>query len=81
MRSAELSWDQIEATHNAANNKAGPRFVPGRSIPVPSTVSTSLQTTIAAPYRVPAWDADPKRCGGLEDANQYTRRRDRSRNS
>ena len=44
---AELSWDQIEATQNAANNKTGPRFVPGRSIPVPSTVSTSLQTTIA----------------------------------
>ena len=57
---AELSWDQIEATKNAANNQAGPRFVPGRSIPVPSTVSPSLHTTIAAPYRIPAWDANPK---------------------
>jgi epsilon-lactone hydrolase len=36
------------------------RFVPGRSIPVPSTVSPSLETTIAAPYRTPAWDVDPK---------------------
>jgi monoterpene epsilon-lactone hydrolase len=60
MPGAELSWDQIEATQNAANNKAGPRFVPGRSIPVPGTVSPSRQTTIAAPYRVPAWDANPK---------------------
>ena len=57
---AELSWDQIEATQNAANKQAGPRYVPGRSIPVPNTASPSLQTTIAAPYRVPAWDADPK---------------------
>jgi monoterpene epsilon-lactone hydrolase len=60
MPGAELSWDQIEATQNAANKKAGPRVVPGRSIPVPSTVSPSLQTTIAAPYRTPAWDANPK---------------------
>lgn len=54
----ELSWERIEVTQNAANEHAGPRFVPGRSIPVPSTVSPSLQTTIAAPYRVPAWDAN-----------------------
>jgi monoterpene epsilon-lactone hydrolase len=27
---------------------------------VPSTVSPSLHTTIAAPYRIPAWDANPK---------------------
>jgi hypothetical protein len=53
MAGAELSWDQIEATQNAANKKAGPRVVPGRGIPVPSTVSPSLQTTIAAPYRIP----------------------------
>jgi monoterpene epsilon-lactone hydrolase len=60
MPGAELSWDQIEATQNAANKQAGPRFVPGRSIPLPSTVSPSLQATIAAPYRVPAWGANPK---------------------
>jgi hypothetical protein len=57
---AELSWDQVEATQNAANKQAGPRYVLGRSIPLPSTVSPSLQATIAAPYRVPAWDANPK---------------------
>jgi epsilon-lactone hydrolase len=27
---------------------------------VPNTVSASPQTTIAAPYRTPAWDANPK---------------------
>jgi epsilon-lactone hydrolase len=60
MPGAKLAWEQIEATQNAANKQAGPRLVPGRSIPVPNTVSPSLQTTIAAPYRVPAWDANPK---------------------
>ena len=60
MPGAELSWDQIEAAQNAANKQAGPRCVPGRSIPVPNTVSPSLPTTIAAPYRTPARDANPK---------------------
>ena len=58
MPGIESSWEQIEATQNAANKEAGPRFVPGRGIPVPRTVSPSLQTTIAAPYRIPAWDAN-----------------------
>jgi epsilon-lactone hydrolase len=58
MPGVELSWEQIEVTQNAANKEAGPRFVPGRRIPVPRTVSPSLQTTIAAPYRIPAWDAN-----------------------
>ena len=80
MPGAELSWDQIEATQNAANKQAGPRYVPGRSIPVPDTVSPSLQTSIAAPYRTPAWDANPKDTAD-EDAHRYTRQRDRSRNS
>ena len=43
MPGVELSWEQIEVTQNAANKKAGPRFVPGRRIPVPSTVSSALQ--------------------------------------
>jgi hypothetical protein len=50
----------MEAQENAANGKAGPRTVPGRAIPVPDTVSPQLRASIAAPYRVPAWDADPK---------------------
>ncbi|MEA3007415.1 MAG: epsilon-lactone hydrolase, partial [Acidobacteriaceae bacterium] len=60
MPGVELSWEQIEVTQNAANKEPGPRFVPERGIPVPSTVSPSLQTTIAGPYRIPAWDANPR---------------------
>jgi monoterpene epsilon-lactone hydrolase len=50
----------LEATQNVANGQPGPRVVPGRSIPVPDTVSPELQAKIAAPYRLPAWDANPK---------------------
>src|SRR5580704_11269316 len=58
--SLEPDFATIEAQENAANNKPGPRTVPGRAIPVPGTVSPQLQATIAAPFRIPAWDADPK---------------------
>jgi len=50
----------LEAAQNAANAKPGPRSVPGRSIPVPGTVSPELQASIAAPYRLPAWNANPR---------------------
>jgi len=50
----------LEAVQNATNGKPGPRTVPGRAIPVPNTASPELQATIAAPYRVPAWNANPK---------------------
>lgn len=50
----------LEAEQNAANAQTGPRTVPGRSITVPDTVSPEVQALIAAPYRVPAWDANPK---------------------
>lgn len=50
----------LEAAQNAANSQPGARMVPGRSIPVPDTVSPELQAKIAAGYRVPAWDANPK---------------------
>jgi len=57
---AEPSFSTLEAIENAANGKAGPRVVPGRAIPVPNTVSPQLQNVIAAPYRVPNWNANPK---------------------
>jgi hypothetical protein len=57
---ANPGFAAVEAQENAANGKAGPRVVPGRAIPVPDTVSPQLRAAIAAPYRVPAWDADPK---------------------
>ena len=52
-------FSRLEATQNAANSKAGPRSVPARVIPVPGTVSPQLKSAIAAPYRLPAWDANP----------------------
>jgi hypothetical protein len=57
---ADPGFAATEAQENAANGKPGPRTVPGRAIPVPDTVSPQLRAAIAAPYRVPAWDADPK---------------------
>jgi len=50
----------LEARENAANAKPGPRTVPERSVPVPNTVSPELRADIAAPYRVPNWNANPK---------------------
>ena len=50
----------LEAQQNAVNARPGPRTVPGRSIPVPDTVSPQVQAEIAAPYRIPNWDANPQ---------------------
>jgi acetyl esterase/lipase len=50
----------LESTQNAANNKPGPRTVPGRVIPVPDDVSPQLQAAIGAGYRMPAWDLNPQ---------------------
>ncbi len=49
----------LEASQNAANAKAGPRSVPARVFPVPQDVSVPAQGLVAAPYRGPAWDANP----------------------
>src|ERR1700674_3007045 len=57
---ADPGFGAVEAQESTANGKAGPRHVPGRIIPVPDTVSPQLQDVIAGPYRVPAWNADPK---------------------
>jgi epsilon-lactone hydrolase len=56
---ASLSVTDVSAVQSIANSKSGPRIVPGRSIPLPTTVSPELQTTIAAPYW-PDWNANPK---------------------
>jgi epsilon-lactone hydrolase len=56
----EPDFATLDKSQNAANTTPGPRSVPGRSIPVPATASPQLQAVIAAPYRVPAWDANPK---------------------
>src|SRR4051812_48263122 len=48
----------LERAQNEANSKPGPRFVPARTLPVPSTVSARLQEIIAAPYAFPRWTAN-----------------------
>src|SRR5262249_26070361 len=57
---AAPDFARLEAAQNADNAKAGPRAVPGRALPVPPTASEELQASIAAPYRVGIWNADPK---------------------
>ncbi len=49
----------LEAPQGAANVKAGPRAIPAHVIPVPQDVSPAAQALIAAPYRAPAWNANP----------------------
>jgi monoterpene epsilon-lactone hydrolase len=56
----------LESDQSAANAKPGPRTVPGRSIPVPTTASAEMQANIAAPYRLPAWNPNPKSASELK---------------
>jgi pimeloyl-ACP methyl ester carboxylesterase len=41
------------------NRSPGPRVIPGRSIPVPLSVSESSRRTIALPYRDAEWKLEP----------------------
>ena len=50
----------MAAVMGAANAAPGARTVPGRLIPVPTTVSPQFKAQVSAPYRTPDWDADPK---------------------
>jgi epsilon-lactone hydrolase len=59
-KSADPDFAALEPLQNAANAKPGPRAVPPRVIPLPTTTSPRFQAMVAAPYRVPAWDANPK---------------------
>ena len=49
----------LEAAQNAANGAPGPRTVPPKTVPVPDDVDSATRALVAAPYRVPAWDANP----------------------
>ncbi len=49
----------LEATQSAANAASGPRTVPTRAIPVPDDLGPAARALVAAPYRIPAWNADP----------------------
>ncbi|WP_237479800.1 alpha/beta fold hydrolase [Lichenibacterium dinghuense] len=52
-------FSALETQQNAANGAPGPRSVPPKTIPVPHDVDAATEALIAAPYRVPAWDANP----------------------
>ncbi len=55
-----LAQTPLDMAQEQANSQPGPRIVPGRSIPVPtSTVSPELAKQIAAAYRPVAWNANP----------------------
>ena len=57
----EAGFQALEAPQSAANAKPGPRTVPGRAIPVPAEpgLSPAAEALVAAPYRAPAWNANP----------------------
>jgi hypothetical protein len=50
------------------NGIPGPRVVPGRSIPVPNSVSAAMQQTIAMPYRNNEWQLNPPDAAGWNAA-------------
>ncbi len=53
-------FKSLEAPQVAANTAPGPRSLPARVIPVPSVdMSAEAQALAAAPYRAPAWNANP----------------------
>ena len=50
------------------NGNPGPRVVPGRSIPAPTSVSAAMQQTIAMPYRNNEWLLNPPDAAGWNTA-------------
>ena len=57
---AAPSFPTLEASQGAANNQPGARSLPTRVVPPPQAdVSPAAQALAAAPYRVPAWNANP----------------------
>ena len=57
---AASGFPALEASQGAANNQPGPRSLPIRVVPPPQAdVSPAAQALAAAPYRVPAWNANP----------------------
>ena len=50
----------LEAAQAAANDKPGPRSLPAHTVPPPQAdLSPAVQALVAAPYRTPAWNANP----------------------
>ncbi len=59
---------QLQNLMSQINGNSGPRVVPGRTIPVPTSVSAELQTAIAMPYRNSEWLLNPPDTQGWRDA-------------
>lgn len=55
---------RLEAEMGAANAAPGPRTVPAKVVPVPETTSPQFRNAVAAPYRAPAWNANPPDAAG-----------------
>ena len=58
----------VQAAVGGRNTGPGPRYVPGRTIPVPTSVSDGFQRTIAMPYRDSEWKLDPPDAAGWRQA-------------
>lgn len=59
------AFPALEASQGAANSQPGPRSLPARTVPVPQAdMSAAAQALAAAPYRVPAWNANPPDAAG-----------------
>ena len=54
----------LQSEMGAANAKAGPRTLPAKVVPVPDTTSPAFKAHVAAPYRAPAWNANPPDAAG-----------------
>lgn len=70
-RAFQIELADIQAAQAAIggrNTGTGPRYVPGRMIPVPTSVSDSFQRTIAMPYRDSEWKLDPPDAEGWRQA-------------
>jgi len=53
------SFASLEASQNSANAAPGPRTLPAKVVPVPQDIGAAAQVLVAAPYRMPAWNANP----------------------
>jgi monoterpene epsilon-lactone hydrolase len=53
------NFSVLEPAQNAANATPGPRTLPAKIVPVPQDIGPAAQALVAAPYRAPAWNANP----------------------
>ena len=55
----DSGFSTLESSQNAANAAPGARSLPAKVVPVPQDIDAAAQALVAAPYRVPAWNANP----------------------